>query len=84
MPQSLNDIRHAYDLASEAYAETRIDELCHKPRDVELLQQSQGKTSVLRRDALRLGLSARWRGREDGMMVMRPSTAASLARFIGR
>jgi len=39
MPQSLNDIRSAYDLASEAYAEAFIDELRHKPRDRELLQQ---------------------------------------------
>lgn len=39
MPQSLNDIRKAYDLASEAYAEIFIDELRQKPRDRELLQQ---------------------------------------------
>lgn len=39
MPQSLNDIRSAYDSASEAYAEAFIDELRHKPRDLELLQQ---------------------------------------------
>lgn len=39
MPQSLNDIRSAYDLASKAYAEIFLDELRHKPRDLELLQQ---------------------------------------------
>lgn len=39
MPQSLNDIRTAYDLASEAYVEKFIDELNHKPRDLELLQE---------------------------------------------
>lgn len=39
MPQSLNDIRSAYDLTSEAYAEFFIDELRHKPHDLELLRQ---------------------------------------------
>ena len=39
MPQSLIDIRNAYDAAAEAYAASFLDELLHKPRDVELLQQ---------------------------------------------
>ena len=39
MPQSLTEIRSAYDLASGAYAEAFIDELRQKPRDRELLRQ---------------------------------------------
>ena len=33
------DVRDAYDLAADVYAEQFIDELSHKPRDMELLQQ---------------------------------------------
>lgn len=39
MPQSDADIRTAYDLAASAFADRFRDELTHKPRDVELLQQ---------------------------------------------
>ncbi len=39
MVQSLTDVRLAYDLACHAYAEAFIDELQHKPRDCELLEQ---------------------------------------------
>ena len=39
MPQSSSDIRTAYDLAASAYADSFLDELLHKPRDVEHLQQ---------------------------------------------
>ena len=39
MSQSLTDIRTAYDLAANAYADKFLNELQHKPRDVELLKQ---------------------------------------------
>ena len=39
MPQSLNHIRSAYDLAAEAYTRSFLDELNHKPLDIELMQK---------------------------------------------
>lgn len=39
MPQTLKDIRAAYDLAAAAFAEKFLDELRHKPRDIELLKE---------------------------------------------
>ncbi len=39
MIPSLNSVRAAYDVASEAYASKFVDELDHKPLDRELLQQ---------------------------------------------
>lgn len=39
MPQSPEDIRRAYDLACEVYAREFVNELNHKPADVELLRQ---------------------------------------------
>jgi len=39
MRQTLTDIRAAYDLAAEPYADKFLNELRNKPRDVELLRQ---------------------------------------------
>lgn len=39
MPQSSSDIRTAYDLAANAYADSFLDELSRKPRDIEHLRQ---------------------------------------------
>jgi ubiquinone/menaquinone biosynthesis C-methylase UbiE len=39
MRQTLADIRTAYDLAAEPYANKFLNELLDKPRDIELLQQ---------------------------------------------
>ncbi|MCA9023655.1 MAG: methyltransferase domain-containing protein [Planctomycetaceae bacterium] len=39
MSQSFSEIRSAYNLAADAYANTFLDELLSKPRDLELLQQ---------------------------------------------
>jgi SAM-dependent methyltransferase len=39
MPQTLTDIRDAYDLAAQPYADKFLNELLNKPRDVELLGQ---------------------------------------------
>ncbi|MEQ1904503.1 MAG: methyltransferase domain-containing protein [Pirellulaceae bacterium] len=39
MRQTLSEIQQAYDLAASTYAERFLDELSHKPRDVELLQR---------------------------------------------
>ena len=43
MPQPLNEIRTAYDLAANVYADKFLDELSHKPRDIELLQEFASK-----------------------------------------
>ncbi len=39
MTQSRSEIRAAYDTASQAYADSFLDEMQHKPADVELLKQ---------------------------------------------
>lgn len=39
MSSTPDDIRAAYDIASEAYARKFLDELTHKPADCELIQQ---------------------------------------------
>lgn len=46
MPQSLTDIRNAYDAAAEAYAGAFLNELLHKPRDIELLRQFASSVGI--------------------------------------
>ena len=39
MPESIPNVQHAYDLAADEYAKKFLEELKHKPQDVEWLQQ---------------------------------------------